>query len=167
MFLRVDVFPGAVFARLGGIDYAPGEAFALALPLLPLAFLLLALERRFVGPRSFAVAGLRGMAREPIALGRWRAVVSLAVWLLVSIALAPLLVLVFQAGRGGGLAELPNWVGQAPWNSLLSGTVAAAVIAVLGLVTATPRPDGFVAQPAWMRCRSSPSSCRHRFSEWD
>jgi iron(III) transport system permease protein len=134
MFLRVSVFPAAVFARLGGIDYAPGEAFALALPLLPLALLLLALERRFVGPRSFAVAGLRGMTREPIALGAWRPVASVAVWLLVLLDLAPLLVLGFRAATGGGLTTLPRWLGQAPWNSLLSGAVAATVIAALGFV---------------------------------
>jgi iron(III) transport system permease protein len=134
MFLRVDVFPAAVFARLGGIDYAPGEAFALALPLLPLALLLLALERRFVGPRSFAVGGLRGMAREPLALGPWRPFAGFAVWILVVISLAPLGVLFFQAARGGGIAELPRWVGRAPWNSLISATVAAVVIASLGLV---------------------------------
>src|SRR5207244_11384105 len=61
MFLRVDVFPAAVFARLGGIEYAPGEAFVLVLPLVPIALFLLVLERRFVGARSFSVAGLRGM----------------------------------------------------------------------------------------------------------
>ena len=134
MFLRVDVFPAAVFARLGGIDYAPGEAFALALPLVPLALCLLWLERRFVGPRSFAVAGLRGMAREPIALGPWRPFAAFAAWFLVLLALAPLLVLGVRAVRGGGLFELPRWLGQAPSNSLLSAGVAAAVIATLGFV---------------------------------
>jgi iron(III) transport system permease protein len=134
MFLRVPVFPAAVFARLGGIDYAPGEAFALALPLLPLALLLLGLERRFVGPRSFAVAGLRGMAREPIALGAWRPVASLAAWLVLLLGLAPLLVLVLRAAKGGGLTALSGWVGQAPWNSLVSGAVSATVIAALGFV---------------------------------
>ena len=134
MFLRVDVFPAAVFARLGGIDYAPGEAFALALPLLSLALLLLVLERRFVGPRSFAVAGLRGMSRDPIALGRWRGLGAFAAWLLVSLSLAPLLVLLVRATGGGGLAQLPRWVGQAPWTSLLSGAVAATVIAAAGFV---------------------------------
>src|SRR5690606_8108733 len=72
MFLRVDVFPGAVFARLGGVDYAPGEAFALALPLIPVAALLLLLERRFVGRRSYAVLGLRSGARAPLPLRRFR-----------------------------------------------------------------------------------------------
>ena len=33
MFLRVRTYPASVFARLGGIDYAPGEAVALGLPL--------------------------------------------------------------------------------------------------------------------------------------
>ena len=134
MFFRVDVFPAAVFARLGGIDYAPGEAFTLALPLLPLALLLLALERRFVGPRSFAVAGLHGMTREPIALGAWRPVACAAALLLVVLDLAPLLVLGQRAARGGGLTALPRWLGQAPWNSLVSGAVAATIIAALGFV---------------------------------
>jgi iron(III) transport system permease protein len=134
MFLRVPVFPAAVFARLGGIDYAPGEAFALALPLVPLAVLLLAMERRFVGPRSFAVAGLRGMAREPIPLGPWRPIATLGAWILVLFATAPLLVLLSRAARGGGLLQLPRWLGQAPWNSLLSGAIAATVIAALGFI---------------------------------
>jgi len=56
MFLRVDAFTAAVFARLGGIRYAPGEAFALVLPLLPVALGLLFAERRLVGAGSFAVA---------------------------------------------------------------------------------------------------------------
>jgi iron(III) transport system permease protein len=123
-----------VFARLGGIDYAPGEAFALALPLLPMAVLLLALERKFVGPRSFTVNGLRGMAREPIALGRWRPIAALAAWALVAVSLAPLLVLFLQAARGGGIAELPRWVGQSHWNSLISAVAAAGIIAGLGFI---------------------------------
>jgi len=134
MFLRVDVFPAAVFARLGGIDYAPGEAFGLALPLLPVALLLLFLERRYVGPRSFAVAGLRGMSRNPLALGRWRPAAALAAWFIVLVSLAPLLVLLVGAARGGGLQDVLHWLGQAPLNSLASGAVAATVIAALGLV---------------------------------
>lgn len=134
MFFRVNVFPAAVFARLAGIDYAPGEAFALALPLVPLALLLLFLERRYVGPRSFAVAGLRGMARDPLPLGRWRLAATLAAWLLGSASLAPIVVLGVRAASGGGLAELPRWLGQAPWTSLLTGALASTVIAGLGLI---------------------------------
>jgi len=134
MFYRVAVFPAAVFARLGGIDYAPGEAFALALPLLPLALSLLALERRFVGARSFAVAGLRGMSREPITLGPWRLLAAFGAWVLVSISLAPLAVLLARATSSGGLVQLPRWIGRAPWTSLLCGALAATAIAAVGFV---------------------------------
>src|SRR6266851_4248322 len=41
MFLRRDVYPAAVFARLGGVDYQPGEALVLTIPLLPIALVLL------------------------------------------------------------------------------------------------------------------------------
>jgi iron(III) transport system ATP-binding protein len=54
MFLRVSVYPAMVFSRLGGVDYAPGEAFALALPLFAVAVALLVFERRAAGRRSFA-----------------------------------------------------------------------------------------------------------------
>jgi len=54
MFLRVNVYPAMVFARLGGVVYAPGEAFALGLPLFGVATALLAFERRAAGRRSFA-----------------------------------------------------------------------------------------------------------------
>ncbi len=134
MFLRVAVFPAAVFARLGGIQYAPGEAFVLALPLVPVALGLLFLERRLVGAHSFAVAGLRGMSRAPIPLGQWRPVLAAAGW---SIALAgglPLGALVLRAWRGGGFVKLPEWIGQAPWTSLGTAAVAATVIAAVGLV---------------------------------
>src|SRR5262249_2427189 len=59
MFLRVRVYPAAVFARLGGVDYAPGEAFVLVLPQLAVGAGLLWLERRTVGHRPLTVLGLR------------------------------------------------------------------------------------------------------------
>jgi iron(III) transport system permease protein len=134
MFLRVDVFPVAVFARLGGISYAPGEAFALVLPLVPIAFFLLSIERRFVGARSFAVAGLRGMSRNPLPLGRWRPAATVACWSLAVVAFAPMAALAARAALGRGFTQLPQWLGQAPWTSLASAVVAATVIAALALV---------------------------------
>src|SRR5439155_842953 len=59
MFLRVRTYPAAVFARLGGVAYAPGEAFVLVMPLLAVGVVLLWLERRIVGRRSQTVLGLR------------------------------------------------------------------------------------------------------------
>jgi iron(III) transport system permease protein len=134
MFLRVDVFPAAVFARLGGIDYAPGEAFMLVLPLVPIALLLLLLERRLVGIRSFAISGLRGMSRSPLLLRGWRIPAAVAGWLVAALSVAPLAALTFRAGVGGGLTALSRWLGQAPWTSLVTAAAAATVITGLGLV---------------------------------
>ncbi len=134
MFLRVDVFPAAVFARLGGIQYAPGEAFVLALPLVPVALALLVLERRVVGAGSFAVAGLRGMSRAPIPLGHWRPALAAAGWSIALAGALPIGALALRAVRGGGFGNLPQWIGQAPWTSLGTAAVAATVIAAVGLV---------------------------------
>ena len=134
MFLRVDVFPAAVFARLGGVDYAPGEAFALALPVVPVAVGLLWLERRFAGRRSFAVLGLRGAAREPLPLGRFRGAVSVAAWLVALLSAAPIVALSLRAGAGVEVGAVLQWAGQAPLNSILAASLAASSIALLGLL---------------------------------
>jgi iron(III) transport system permease protein len=134
MFLRVDVFPAAVFARLGGIAYAPGEAFVLVLPLVPIALGFLLIERRFVGIRAFAVTGLRGMARSPLPLGRWRLPATIACWSLAILSIAPVGALAARAALGRGFTQLPQWLGQAPWTSLLSAVIAATAIATLSLV---------------------------------
>jgi iron(III) transport system permease protein len=134
MFLRVAVFPAAVFARLGGIQYAPGEAFVLALPLIPVALGLLILERRLVGAASFAVAGLRGMSRAPIPLGHWRPALAAAGWSIALAGVFPLGALALSAARGGGFSNLSQWIGQAPGTSLGTAAVAATVIAAVGLV---------------------------------
>ena len=134
MFFRVDVFPAAVFARLGGIQYAPGEAFALVVPLIPVALCLLFLERRVVGAGSFAVAGLRGMSRAPIPLSSWRPALAAASWSVAVAGALPLGALALRAARGGGFGKLPQWIGLAPWTSLGTAAVAATVIAAVGLV---------------------------------
>jgi iron(III) transport system permease protein len=134
MFLRVDAFPSAVFARLGGADYAPGEAFALVLPLAPVALVLLALERRFVGRRSFAVLGLRASERDPFRLGRWRAPGSALVWIAAGLSSAPVLTLFWRGWQGDGFAQVGAWLGRAPGNGLVAGAAAATLITLAGLV---------------------------------
>ena len=134
MFLRVDTFPAAVFSRLGGVDYAPGEALAVVLPLLPLALLLLAAERRFVGSRSFAVFGLRSGRQDRLALGRFGLVASTALWLAALLSAAPIAALAGRALSGGGAAEAGSWMGRAPWNSLSTSALAATAIVGIGLV---------------------------------
>jgi ABC-type Fe3+ transport system permease subunit len=113
MFLRVDTFPAAVFSRLGGVDYAPGEALAMVLPLLPLALLLLAAERRFVGSRSFAVLGRRSGREDRLALGRLGRVASAVLWLAALLSAAPIAALAWRALSGGGAAGAGPWLGRA------------------------------------------------------
>ena len=149
MFLRVEVFPAAVFSRLGGIDYAPGEALALVLPLVPLALLLLAAERRLVGLRSYAVLGLRSPRADRLSLGRWRTAASLALWLAALLSIAPIAGLaaaraVGRRLRPGERLDLPRAPGTASgrrrsrrrssWRSASS--------------SATPRHGGSPARPS-------------------
>lgn len=133
MFLRVDTYPAAVFAHLGGVDYTPGEAFALVLPLFMVALLLLALERRLIGRRSFAALGLRLGERPVIPLGRWRSVATVGCWLAAALSVAPIVSLAVVAGRGG-FARAPAWIGAGLQNSLLTAGTAASVIVALGLI---------------------------------
>jgi iron(III) transport system permease protein len=134
LFLRVDTFPAAVFSRLAGVDYAPGEALALVLPLLPLALLVLAVERRLVGARSYAVLGLRSHRQDHLSLGRWRPAGSAALWLAALLSVAPIAALGWRAAAGGGFLEIGSWIGRAPWNSLSSSAAAATIIVAIGLV---------------------------------
>jgi iron(III) transport system permease protein len=134
MFLRVDVFPAAVFARLGGVDYAPGEAFGLVLPLLPLVLALALIERRFVGRQAFAVLGLWGGSRTPLPLGRWRSILSVAAWLVALAGVCPILALAWRAARGASMSTVLDWARAAPVNSLVVSAVAASVVVLTGAI---------------------------------
>jgi len=134
MFLRVDVYSAAVFARLGGVDFAPGEALALTLPLVPVALALLALERRFAAGRSFAVLGLRSATRSPLPLGRWRVPAALACMAGALVSAAPIAALAMRSSRTGAAPGLLEWAREAPWNGLIAGGAAATVITAVGLI---------------------------------
>jgi len=133
MFLRIRTYPAAVFARLGGVDYAPGEAFGLAVPLLAVALGLLAFERRFAARRSFAVLGLRRRPTSPLPLGAWRNPASAIVWALVTLSVVPIAGLVLRASAGG-FSGVPTWIAASLTNSIVSASIAATIIAALGLV---------------------------------
>jgi iron(III) transport system permease protein len=134
MFLRVGTFPAAVFARLGGIAYAPGEALGLVVPALVLALVLVVLERRVVGWRSYSVLGLRTGRREPLPLGRWRGPATAGIWMLAFASVAPVAVLAWRAFDGRGMARVGPWLERAPWVSLLTSALAATLVVAMGLV---------------------------------
>ncbi|RKZ11534.1 hypothetical protein DRQ50_13460 [bacterium] len=134
MFLRLEVYPAAVFSRLGGIGYDPGEAFLLALPLVPVALTMVVLERRFFSRRPLEVLGMRNRSREPLPLGAWRGVLSGACWGLTTLSLLPIAALALKAGAGGGFSESVQWVGRSLFNSLFGAGLAATGIVAIGAV---------------------------------
>ena len=129
MFLRVDAYPAAVFARLGGIAYAPGEAFVLVLPQLAVAAALLVVEHRWVAPRAFNVLGLR-RGHMPYALGRWRAPTTLACTVVGLVGVVPLGALATHADW----TNIAMWAGESVGNSLVDAAIAATIMTSCGIV---------------------------------
>ncbi|MCP4656946.1 MAG: iron ABC transporter permease, partial [bacterium] len=134
MFLRVDAYPAAVFTRLGGVAYAPGEAFALVIPLMIVALLLLLGERLLLGRRSFAVLGLRRRIEPVFRLGRWRPAATVLAWPAALVALLPIAALALRAAQGGGFREAGRWLGSSLRWSLTAAVLAASGVVILGLV---------------------------------
>jgi iron(III) transport system permease protein len=141
MFLRVRTYPAAVLARLGGMAYAPGEAFMLVLPLLALALVLGAVERRCGGARTFASLGVR--TDQPLwSLGRARWPVAAACWLVVAAGLAPLGALAAVALASGRFVEALAPAMPSLWNSVRTMVVTATLVTGVGLVLARAIVDG-------------------------
>jgi iron(III) transport system permease protein len=132
MFLGVDVYPTVVFARLGGMDFAPGEAAVFMLPLVVVALVLAGLERRFAGRRALAVIGGIRHPRSP--LSRFRVSFFMAALLAAVVSLAPIAALFVAVDLDGDLAEAIGWIGNTPFNSLISSATAAAIMTFVALV---------------------------------
>jgi iron(III) transport system permease protein len=133
MFLRRDVYPAAVFARLGGIDFQPGEALALSLPLLPVAGALVAVERMIFRGRSFAVLGASRTSALPIPLGGAQLPLSVGCWTIAMLTLVPIGALVAKAGLAG-VGGAGRKMGMSVINSLVTSLIAAGAIAALASV---------------------------------
>jgi iron(III) transport system permease protein len=134
LFHRVKTYAAAVFARLGGVAYEPGEAAALAVPLLLVAAILLACERRVAGGREAAVLGLRGARRDPWPLGRWRAPATVCATATSLLSVAPIGALAARAARDGGFASVPQWIGSSVTVSLVTAAAGATLITAIGFL---------------------------------
>ncbi len=132
MFLRVQAYPAVIFARLGGMDFAPGEAAIFVLPLMGLAVLLLWAEHRFAGRRAVSVLG-HVAVRGALFGGGWALPAGILCGAAALLSLAPLVGLLGQA-RSVPISELVAWLGRAPWNSLRASLLAAAIVAPVALV---------------------------------
>jgi len=132
MFLRVQVYPAVVFARLGGMDFAPGEAAVFVVPLILVSIVLLAIERRFAGRR--AIAALSGGTRALAPLFAYRPWIFGIAAFAAIVSLLPLVALLFHAATRGGFGEAWRWVGDAPWNGLRASILAAVVMTAIALI---------------------------------
>ncbi|MEQ8281098.1 MAG: ABC transporter permease subunit [Deltaproteobacteria bacterium] len=133
MFLGVRTYSAAVFTRIGGIQYAPGEAVALILPLFAIGLVLVAIDRWVIRTRSFASLGVRSDETTVLPLGRARTIASALVWICIVAPLVPLGALAARAGPHG-ISEAVTWIRGSLSTSLLSSLLSSGVIVVIGVL---------------------------------
>ena len=133
MFLRVQVYPATVFARLGGLVYAPGEAAVLALPVVLLALAIVAAERAALRRYADALSA-RGDRKEPLSFGAWAWLAWALVAAGVTLSSMPLVGLLARALRENGFSEAWARLGTTAENSLLVAGVASTAAVLLASV---------------------------------
>ncbi len=133
LFFGTRAYSEVVFSRLAGIDFNPGEAVALATPLLVAGLLLVVAERRLFGRRRFDLLGLRE-SRQPIELGRWRSLATAVVLALAAAGVAPLAGLVWRAMVGPIRPGQKLALGDSLWTSLSTAFIAAAAATAIACV---------------------------------
>ena len=119
MFLRVDTFPAAVFARLGGSTTRRARPSPSCCPSCPWSWLLLACRAAVRGHCARSRCSASGPARasaSPWDAGAGRLRPRSGSGPLLSS--TPVAALVARAASGGGFAEAGDWLVPAPWNSL-------------------------------------------------
>ena len=137
MFLRVDVYSAAVFARLGGFAFSPGEAAALALPLVILSAILWGVER---AGRLNRVVALPSSRTHPVPLlhsMRAKLVLGVTATLAAVIGAAPVIVLGLVALDGNGFLLLGTYAGNAVGNSVLYAASVSTIVVALAIIVAT------------------------------
>jgi iron(III) transport system permease protein len=155
MFLRVDVYGAAVFARLGGFVFAPGEAAVLTFPLVALSFLLWALERLIPGQAATALPSSHAGVFALLDRRRPQILVSLAAVVAAVIGAAPLIIMGSIAFEGDGFSEVWPLAANAVNASVLYGAAAGVLLVALAVALAStarehPRFVGLVDAISWI-----------------
>ena len=133
LFFGARAYTEAVFSRLAGIDFLPGEAMVLATPLLVTGLLLLAAERRLFGRHRFDLLGLRE-SRQPIPLGRWRNPATGTAVALAAVGVAPIAGLAWRASVGPIPQGQELTLGNSLWTSLSTAAMAAVAATMLACI---------------------------------
>jgi iron(III) transport system permease protein len=155
MFLRVDVYSAAVFVRLGGFSFAPGEAAVLTLPLVVLSLLLWTAEQVSPARRVIALPAARSACIPLIESRRWRGVAAAIGLLAAVMGATPIIVVGLVAVQGDGPALLATYAGDAAMNSVLyAACVSTAVVTISVVLVAVarqcPRFIGLQDATAWL-----------------
>lgn len=134
MFLRVDVYSAAVFVRLGGFSFAPGEAAVLTVPLVALSLLLWTVERASPAHRVIALPAARSFCIPQIESRRSKRVVATVALLAAVIGASPAIVVAIVAVGGNGFASLATYAGDAAVNSVLYAACVSTVVVAIAVV---------------------------------
>ena len=133
MFFGVKTYSAAVFTRMASLDFAPGEASALVIPLFAVGLALVLIDRRWLGARASGASPPRTRPAPMVRWGRFRGLAAVVSWVTVLVPLAPLAALAAVAGRDG-FAAAPSWLGDSLRTSLMIACLAATAIALVGVV---------------------------------
>jgi iron(III) transport system permease protein len=155
MFLRVHVYSSAIFARLGGFAFAPGEAAALTLPLIILSAMLWIAGR--VGPvkRSLVLPSVRTRTVPLLEAMHAKTITTVVALLAAVIGAAPILVMGIVAVRGDGFSLLSIYAGNAVSNSILYAASVSTLVVVLAVIVISavrtyPRLVGAMDAMSWL-----------------
>lgn len=144
-FLRVDVYSAAVFARLGGFAFAPGEAAALAAPLIAVSMLLWVLERRAHGERAIALPRNRPTPVPLLMTPKVSGCAAVSAIFAAVLGVAPLVILCVVALQGNGYALMTTYLGNAATNSVVLATFVSTLCIAPSVVFASA-----VRMRAWL-----------------
>lgn len=155
MFLRVDVYSAAVFARLGGFAFSPGEAAALSLPLVILSAMLWAAGRFGPVNRVLALPSARTRTVPLMEAVHARSIAAVAALLAAVIGAAPIIVMGIVAVGGSGFSLLSTYAGNAITNSILYAASVSTIVVVLAIIVITaareyPRFVAAMDATAWL-----------------
>lgn len=134
MFLRVDVYSAAVFARLGGFAFSPAEGAALALPLVALSMLLWILERAGPAHRVVALPFARSVPIALLESPRARMAAGALGVLAAVMGAMPVVVMAAAAVRGDGFSLLGTYAGSAILNSVVYAASVSTIVTALAVV---------------------------------
>jgi iron(III) transport system permease protein len=133
MFFRVDVYSAAIFTRLGGFAFAPGEAAALTVPLVACSLVLLILERLSPAHRVVALPSLR--AAGPLLASRGaKTIATMTAVIAAAIGVTPIAVMSAVAARGDGFSRVADYLGDSVVNSITYAAGASTIVVLLAVI---------------------------------